>query len=418
MIIIRLSNTPFLIKKKVSFHKTLVFFLLNYLLIPILAQQGEAKVITLEDAVNMALSNHPTSKNAALSVEAVKARKTGNFHLIPADITCEYGQINSPVNDNRLTISQNLGSPLTHIQQNKLLKNEIELSQTTQKITQKQLIAGAKAAYYKWVYQISVNGLMEQEAELYEEFFRIAKLHFEFGDSNILKKTIAETKYAESQRKLLTSQEQLKIVINNLNRYIYSEETYEPSQKELELYTIRFPEGQADKFYPYTFKDYFQQQVNKKKIELSLEKSYLFPEVSAGYFHQRIDPFKNLNGFRVGVSVPLWFLPQTSKIKVAKITSDIAENNETLQTYELEQTIDDLKIKLDQEFINVIFFRENALAQADLLLKMATHQFQENEIAYTEFLQSISEALKIKQEYLNSILNYNLTAIELEYYLN
>lgn len=416
-ILYKIFNSPAKIRKN-SLTALLFLVILCFTGSKLNAQQAEAKVLTLDGAVNMALSNHPASRNAALNVEAAKVRRAGSFQLSSTDLTWEHGQINSPVKDNRLSVSQSFGSPFTHFQRTRMYKNEFELSLTEQKITQKQLIFKVKEAYFKWVYQIALTKLVTQESELYEEFLRIAKLHFELGESNLLEKVMAETRSAESQRKFLTTHEQLKVVTNYLNRYIYSEEVFRPSEQELDLYTIKFPEGTADKFYPYTFKNYYQQLVNQKKIELSLEKSRLYPEINAGYFRQSIDPYKNLQGFQLGVSVPLFFLPQSSKIREAKINSEIASNEATLQTYELEQTVDDLKIKLDQHFINVIYFREKALEQAELLIKMATLKLQKEEIEYTEYLQSISEAIKIKEEYLNAILSYNLMAVELEYLLN
>lgn len=415
-ILYSLFNAPPKIRTKTGRIKILMVILFLLPASQTFSQEQEAKVLTMDDAVKMALSNHPASRNAVFNVEAARTRK--GFQPEPTEIVWEYGQINSPVKDNRLTITQNFGSPVTHYQRSRLYKSEIELSESQQKITQKQLIAKVKEAYFRWVHQISVTNLVKQEAGLYEEFLRIAKLHFELGESNLLEKTMAETKYAESQRKSLTAQEQLKIAVNYLNRSIYSEENFQPSVTELDLYGISFPEGTADKFYPYTFKEYYERQVNQKKTELSLEKSRLLPGFSAGYFNQSIDPSRNLQGFQLGISVPLWFMPQAARIKEARINSEIAANTATQQTYELEQTIDDLKIKLDQQFINVIYFRENALNQAELLIKMATLQFQKEEIEYTIYLQSISEAMKIKEEYLNTLLNYNLTAIELEYFLN
>jgi cobalt-zinc-cadmium resistance protein CzcA len=417
-ILYSIFNAPPKVKIKLNVPKLLMFVMFSLISASSFSQQPEAKVLSLDDAVNLALSNHPLSKNASLNVEAAQARKAGSIALDPTDFTWEYGQINSPVKDNRISMVQNFGSPFTHYQRSRLYKNEIELRQSQQKLTQKQLIAKVKEAYFRWMHQISSTNLIMQEAELYEEFLRITRLHFELGESNLLEKTMAETKYAESQRKLLTSREQLKIAINFLNLSIYSEESYQPSQPELELYSIKFPEGTADRFYPYTFKGYFEQQVKQSNIELSIEKSRLFPEISAGYFYQSIEPVKNLQGFQIGVSVPLWFLPQSARIKEARINREIAVNTASQQTYELEQTIDDLKIKLDQQFINVIYFRENALDQADLLIKMATLKLQKEEIEYTEYLQSITEAMKIKEEYLNTLLNYNLTALELEYFLN
>ncbi|NJO69131.1 MAG: TolC family protein [Bacteroidetes bacterium] len=253
---------------------------------------------------------------------------------------------------------------------------------------------------------------------LYDDFHRIAQLHFEQGNNNLMEKTMAELRVAESQRKQIVAEEQLKIETNRLNRFIYSEGPYAPVQKELELYGIRFPENMEDKFYPFTFKDYFQQQVQQKNLELGLEKSKYFPEFRVGYFQQDIASLKNLRGFQVGVVFPIWFFPQAARVKESKLKRDIALNQVTLQTYELEQSIDDLKIKLDQAFINIIYYRENALNQADLLINTTALKYQNGEIEYMEYLQNISEALKIKEEYLKCLLNYNITAVELEYYLN
>lgn len=397
-----------------------VFFLILFFCCSSLsfAQQPESKVLTMDEAVNMALSNHPVSKNAELSVDAAKARKSGIIRLDPTDISWEHGQINSPLTDNRISVSQNLGSPFTHYQRHRYYRNEFELAETMRQITKKQLIMQVKEAYFRWVHQISVNELIRQEAELYDEFLRIAKLRYELGESNALEKVVAETRYAESRKNMLIAEEELKIVVNYLERLIYSKEPFQPSQKELELYSIKFPPDQMDKFYPYTFKDYFQKQVKQKSIAFKLEQSSLFPGFSAGYFNQSILPAKNMQGFQIGISVPLWFFSQTSRIKEARINRDIAVNEATLREYELEQILEEMKTKLDKEFINVIYYRENALPQAEVLLKTATLKLRKEEIEYFEYLQSISEAMKIREEYLTSVLNYNLTAIELEYYLN
>ncbi|NJO69130.1 MAG: hypothetical protein HC830_07480, partial [Bacteroidetes bacterium] len=42
------------------------------------------------------------------------------------------------------------GSPLTHIRQNQSPKAQVELAETSQKITQKQLVASVKEAYFSW----------------------------------------------------------------------------------------------------------------------------------------------------------------------------------------------------------------------------------------------------------------------------
>jgi heavy metal efflux system protein len=382
------------------------------------SQETQVKVLGLDEAVKMAITNHPLALNAELKVQRAQVLKSGGIQLEPTHMTYEYGNINSNINDYSVLISENFGSPITHIKRSKLYQNQITLSQINQKISLKQLTASVKEAYFDWVYQFAIHNLIKEEDSLYVEFLQIIKLNADSVKNDLLERTMAETRYSACQKKMFLSEESMKLAINNLNRNIFSEETFVPAQQELEMYAIHFSEIQGDKFYPYTFKELIAQQVNEKKTELELEQSRLFPEISAGYFNQKISPMKNLQGFQIGVSLPLWFFPASARIKEARINSDIAQNEAMRQTYNLEQTIDDLKIKLDQQFINISYYREEALKQADILIKTATQLLSREDIGYTEYLQSIAEAIQIKTGYLDSILQYNLLAVELEYYLN
>ena len=58
---------------------------------------------------------------------------------------------------------------------------------------------------------------------------------------------------------------------------------------------------------------------------LHVEQSHFFPEISVGYTRQDILPLKNLNAWMIGVSFPIYFLPQKSKVKQARLTATSAQ---------------------------------------------------------------------------------------------
>ncbi|MCS3025223.1 TolC family protein [Bacteroides xylanisolvens] len=58
---------------------------------------------------------------------------------------------------------------------------------------------------------------------------------------------------------------------------------------------------------------------------LRVEQSHFFPEISVGYTRQDILPLKNLNAWMIGVSFPIYFLPQKSKVKQARLTATSAQ---------------------------------------------------------------------------------------------
>jgi cobalt-zinc-cadmium resistance protein CzcA len=149
-----------------------------------------------------------------------------------------------------------------------------------------------------------------------------------------------------------------------------------------------------------------------------LERSKFSPELYAGYFNHEIGKVKGFEGFRVGVSFPLWFLPQKAKTTEARINFSMAQNDYEYQKFSIQKTIENLKIQLDKLFVQISYFRENALNQADLLLKNDWVKFTNQEIKYHEYLLSVGTSFKIKLDYLESLRQYNLAAFQLEYYLN
>ena len=113
--------------------------------------------------------------------------------------------------------------------------------------------------------------------------------------------------------------------------------------------------------------------------------------------------------------MPLWFLPQNSKVQIAKIEKEKAMNNFEYQKFNLEKEIENMVIQLDQLQNDLIYYHENALKKATLLKLTAQTQFEKEEIEYQEFMQSIKAAYDIDLAYLETLYNYNKIAIKLEF---
>ncbi|HYX09276.1 MAG TPA: TolC family protein, partial [Bacteroidales bacterium] len=163
---------------------------------------------------------------------------------------------------------------------------------------------------------------------------------------------------------------------------------------------------------------YYKNNMELKQANLQMEKSRFFPELSAGYFNQDIKPNTGLNGWMVGISVPLWFLPQNARIQQAKVDYQIAGNEYRYQQFNINKEIENLLTELNKYYNQISYYEQDALVQADLLIKTATTQFEKESIEYFEYIQSIATAIQIKLDYLNVLNNYNQTAVQLEFYTN
>jgi hypothetical protein len=73
------------------------------------------------------------------------------------------------------------------------------------------------------------------------------------------------------------------------------------------------------------------------------------------------------------------------------------------------------KLKLDNLFWKIEYFRTYALDHAGITEHTARAKFIAEDIDYIAYIQLLSEALKIRLNYLETLNQYNQTAIELEY---
>jgi cobalt-zinc-cadmium resistance protein CzcA len=69
---------------------------------------------------------------------------------------------------------------------------------------------------------------------------------------------------------------------------------------------------------------------------------------------------------------------------------------------------------LQKERNNLESYKNNALPQAELLLKNSQRGFQAGEIGYIEYVQGLNRALSIQVKYLDFVNQYNQTLIKIE----
>jgi len=381
------------------------------------SQVTSFKKLTVDEAVSLALANNAVTRNATLEIERAKAMKNGAFQFQPTEFVYQYGQINSPVNDRYIEINQNFGSLLYHINQLRTVNKMQELSQIENEITKKELTAQVKSAYYFWIYLHNRLKILNEQKILYSDLIRISELHYNLGATNLLEKTMAAARQAQVEIEYNMLQDDLIIAQNKLKQLIVTEEEIIPSNLKLELYMISKPSPDSE-YKGELLLSSFEKNIEVKQAQYGLEKSGFFPEISAGYFYQDIEAFKGLYGWQIGLAFPLWFLPRNSEIKQAKINRDIALNTFEHQKFIIEKDIENLLFDLNKYFKQIEFFKRYALVQADELIKAARIQFDKEEIEYPEFIQGISTGLNLKMEYLETINNYNQTAIQLEIYAN
>lgn len=376
------------------------------------------KPISMYDAVKIALTNSPISKNAELKVIAQRNQPGSSSEYMPTEINFANGQIYSAINDFYFEINQHFGSPMTLVQQSKYNKQATKLAEAEQKITFKRLTAETKIDYNSCVYELSKLNTIRELNSFYNEILAKTGVPYDTTDTSLLNRNITETMFASFQNQLFQTEQDYMLASNKLHQTLYSTDNYVPIDSSLELYAIEILNSGPNKFNPTSGLELCDETVALGRKKLLVEQSKLFPEITAGYFNHSINDDKGFQGFKVGVAIPLWYFPQKARINQAKIEQEITKNSIDLQKFNLNKTIDNLKIQLDKLFVDISFYRENALKLADSHMMIVHKNLVDKKLNYLELFKNLEEALKIRLNYLEKLKRYNETAIQLESFID
>ncbi|MCF0195337.1 MAG: TolC family protein, partial [Bacteroidaceae bacterium] len=135
-----------------------------------------------------------------------------------------------------------------------------------------------------------------------------------------------------------------------------------------------------------------------------------------GWNRQRIEPLQGLNSFMVSMSVPLIFAPQLSRSRQAKMSWKMAEQEAEMNRKQLLNNMMERYNQLAREEERLNVFEHQALSEANALYESAILQFREGDTDIAELVQSIQNVLSVRESYLKTLLQHNITVLELELY--
>ena len=405
----RLVNSSAAWKRQRWLKRLLPFLLFLGILFPTHAQQ----TVSLEEAVTIALENHPRLKTATASIERSRASRGESWEVSPTTFNYSWGQINGETrNDNQMEITQSLGSLLTPFYKNALVNRQVATGEYYRDLVKKEITAEVKRAWAYYQYAFHLCALYKEQIEWAGRLRKASQLRYEQGDITLLERNMSSTLVADLQTRLSQAEEELQLAARRFSWTCYSDSPLLPMDTTLVLFPSRVAEIAPSDIHL----NYFRSVADEKKAMLRIERSRFFPELSVGYVRQKIAPLSGLDSWMVGISFPVLFFPQHSRVRQAKIDSYIARTEAESNIRQLNNKVEELSVALRKEGEHIRYYTTGALPEADALLKSATVQFKESETDITQFVQSLNAAREIRRGYIEAVYAYNISALELELY--
>lgn len=385
-------------------------FLLLCLTLPVFAQSGISDVLKSIENNNKALQAGQRL-NETQKLEA----RTGNYLPNP---TVELNQLwadrSAGGNANELAVIQSFDFPTVYFNKNKLAKLKSSASDYQYAATRQQILLKAQQICQEIIYLRKQKHLLDERLKNAERLEALYNQRFASGDANQLElnkiqleKINANNASRRNQSALRSQLEQLQALNGGLpiefsgDEFISTPVLPEFSQLESTYLdadpTLKSLEGESE----------------SAQREIKVSRALTLPKFDIGY-RRNGGSDQTMNGFRIGMSIPLWENKNT--VKRAKAQAEYTALNVEDNTQTLKATLKELYLQAQSlQLSKEEYARTLANQRSEELLNKSLEAGQISMIDYfveiTILYDSIQNYLEVEKEYHNllaQLLQYSL----------
>jgi cobalt-zinc-cadmium resistance protein CzcA len=399
--------------KKIKMPKTTILVLLFGLggLFSSQAQNPELDKLKAE-----MLANNKGLNASKINIDRSEAAEGQAFTFDKAQIYQNYDESEAdPIASRPLYqwgIIQNFDFPTVYNSRLKLNKVTTELAATNYSIDERMKLKNLEISYMEYSIIKERLQIYSYLDSIYKDFSRMARRKFEEGESSYLEKITAQSKQKQIEAQLVKIRNELVNASNQIRTIVQSdvELTIEgETPHRLTLNNLNSIENLPD----FILSELQTQQAKRSE---QLAKNELLPGISASYFirsNSSID--KNFEGYQIGLNIPLLFFGNRSKIKARQLENEMMAVAQQETKIQLEQKQRTLINSLSSQDQTLATYENGQLKVADEIFKTANLSFKNGEIDFFRFVQSLETAQQIKLEYLQQLIDFNVTIISLNY---
>ncbi|MFA7379102.1 MAG: CusA/CzcA family heavy metal efflux RND transporter [Bacteroidia bacterium] len=416
-------------KIKVSATSILVFVLLSFNAAN--AQTPTTKTISVEDAISTALKNNLEIQSQELDVQSSTTLKKSVFELPKTNVNFQFGQYNSVNQDKAFQVSQSIPFPTYYTAKSSLYKAELESSQLQKQATANEIKAKVQYWFYQLQYLQTTKKQLQSLDSLYNDFVDAAALRYKTGETNLLEKTTAETKRGQlvlflkqNETDFITAHNSLKTLMNTSEEFtIEYSGNFQPLVMSNSFDTTFIVNNPS-------LKVLYQQAViaeQNKKVETASA----LPDFNVGYFNQSLIGVQNINGadvnfdgskrfqgFNVGLSIPITFFSNASKVKSLNYKQQALQTEANNGKLILQNQLQNAFQQYNQNLSQYNYYKSTALPNAEIIISTAKVGFKSGDIGYIEYLQALQTATDVQLNYLQSVNQLNQSIININFLIN
>lgn len=370
--------------------------------------------ISLSEAIAIAEENNTAFQSSALEVKRAQELVGSAFSFDKATIYYNEDQNNLTPNNlplNLWGVQQAFDFPTVYGKQKQVLSSKARMVAYQHEQNRRSLSLNVSTAYYKVVYASNLVNWYSYLDSIYSKFNVAAGRRFELGESDYLEQLTAQSLSVETKRKLKESDRELEMAYTNLNRWLQMDGEVSLSVDSLK--PIAIITDSAD--HPGVLQALESMEMMQSNLQLS--KQQLLPGIQLEYFQGNDGSLnaQTYRGFQVGLSIPILFSGEKSRIKSSQIAMDQSRLDAVDYQVQLEAKRQSLFAELKKFEASLTSYEESGEQLSNQMMKAADRSFKSGEIDFLQYAQLLDRSTRIQIDYLSALWNYNQVALQINY---
>lgn len=384
------------------------------LLVFSLPTEAQQRPITIDEAVEIAVQNHPSIRAANLQIEQGKSLQNLPYALGTTDFSYQGDGLfrENGQRVNQIGVVQNIPNPASVKAQNAFQNEQVKRQFLQKKLTEKELTLKVKQTYIELQQRKELTELYEQLIQTHEQYFQMAKVRVETGEANPIEKLTIQSSLNEYR--LLLKQSALEI--GNLEKQLANLlNTSEAITAADSLVVIPFVSTDSLNSFQIQIAN---QEIRIEQANVYLLKAALKPDFNIGYAAQNYFEGGWLHGLQAGVQVPLFNKPTKQKIAAQKLQTEVARANLETKKQQINQELLSIENAIQLYEAGVNYYQEQLELINPEMERISDLNYEAGEITYLELLNILNISAKNQVSYWEQVLAHNKVVMLYQFFSN
>jgi len=383
--------------------------------------------LTMQDAVQYALEHNPSVRAAEARVSAASAYRLQAWALPQPEVMIHYegmpdGTYFETWGSRKIFFTQRFSFPTNYIVDYQRRGSLLKGAGYSLDLEKLRLIAQVKTAYIEALLDRERLTLAQENLDLSDGLLEKAELRFNLGEENRKDYLWAKLQKDRAQNAVHAARIEYNEAQETLAQLL-SGSTGDTQGAGFEL---------VDElaFYPVDISGFgaagsmldrharvnlSESAVRAASKSLSLAKSSFLPDIMVAYMKENNNNIPGFWGFRVAMSVPLWFWSdQRGKISEARAALNAAGWERTGERQAAAAEYNKVLFSLRESEQQARSFTEEILGQAEQVYRLAEVSYREGESDYVDLLLAQQLLVETRKEYFEAIAGYNKAVAQFE----